>query len=229
MVGFSAAKQLAPKDTVLQFIGAAVGGFMINPGITNLVNAHVGTNAAGKNVVVEAAAPVANFLGVTFNTSYFGIPVALPSYAYTIFPIIVAVAIAKPLNAWLKKVLPELENGNMVIMDRFIDSSVAYQGAGRGLDQDEVAWLNNYATDGHKPDLTLLFDVDSETGLARIAANGEREVNRLDLEKIDMHQRVRQGYLDLAEAEPERIKRIDASQTLEEVVEDTWEIIKSYL
>ena len=101
--------------------------------------------------------------------------------------------------------------------------------AGRGLDQDEVAWLNNYATDGHKPDLTLLFDVDSETGLARIAANGEREVNRLDLEKLDMHQRVRQGYLDLAEAEPERIKRIDASQTLEEVVEDTWEIIKSYL
>ena len=111
----------------------------------------------------------------------------------------------------------------------FSDSSVAYQGAGRGLDQDEVAWLNNYATDGHKPDLTLLFDVDSETGLARIAANGEREVNRLDLEKLDMHQRVRQGYLDLAEAEPERIKRIDASQTLEEVVEDTWEIIKSYL
>ena len=84
LVGFSAAKQLAPKDTVLQFIGAAVGGFMINPGITNLVNAHVGTNAAGKNVVVEAAAPVANFLGVTFNTSYFGIPVALPSYAYKI-------------------------------------------------------------------------------------------------------------------------------------------------
>ena len=118
----------------------------------------------------------------------------------------------------VEKVLPELENGNMVIMDRFIDSSVAYQGAGRGLDQDEVAWLNNYATDG-----------DSETGLARIAANGEREVNRLDLEKLDMHQRVRQGYLDLAEAEPERIKRIDASQTLEEVVEDTWEIIKSYL
>ena len=91
----------------------------------------------------------------------------------------------------VEKVLPELENGNMVIMDRFIDSS--------------------------------------ETGLARIAANGEREVNRLDLEKLDMHQRVRQGYLDLAEAEPERIKRIDASQTLEEVVEDTWEIIKSYL
>lgn len=63
----------------------------------------------------------------------------------------------------VEKVLPELEKGNMVIMDRFIDSSVAYQGTGRGLNQDEIAWLNAYATDGYKPDVTLLFDVDSET------------------------------------------------------------------
>ena len=117
----------------------------------------------------------------------------------------------------------------MVIMDRFIDSSVAYQGTGRGLNQDEIAWLNAYATDGHKPDVTLLFDVDSETGLARIAASGEREVNRLDLEKLDLHQRVRQGYLDLAQAEPERIKLIDASQAFEDVVEDAWKVIKGYL
>lgn len=129
----------------------------------------------------------------------------------------------------VEKVLPELEKGNMVIMDRFIDSSVAYQGSGRGLNQTEIAWLNAYATDGHKPDVTLLFDVDSETGLERIAINGEREVNRLDLEKLDMHQRVRKGYLDLAMAEPERIKLIDASQPFEKVVEDAWQIIKSYL
>ena len=129
----------------------------------------------------------------------------------------------------VEKVLPELEKGNMVIMDRFIDSSVAYQGTGRGLNQDEIAWLNAYATDGYKPDVTLLFDVDSETGLARIAASGEREVNRLDLEKLDLHQRVRQGYLDLAQAEPERIKLIDASQAFEDVVEDAWKVIKGYL
>ena len=129
----------------------------------------------------------------------------------------------------VEKVLPELEKGNMVIMDRFIDSSVAYQGAGRGLNKTEIAWLNAYATDGHKPDVTLLFDVDSETGLARIAANGEREVNRLDLEKLDMHQRVRKGYLDLAMVEPERIKLIDASQPFDKVIEDAWQIIKSYL
>ena len=129
----------------------------------------------------------------------------------------------------VEKVLPELEKGNMVIMDRFIDSSVAYQGAGRGLDHTEIAWLNAYATDGHKPDVTLLFDVDSETGLKRIAANGEREVNRLDLEKLDMHQRVRKGYLDLAMVEPERIKLIDSSQPFDKVIEDAWQIIKSYL
>ena len=123
----------------------------------------------------------------------------------------------------VERVLPELEEGNMVIMDRFIDSSVAYQGTG------EIAWLNAYATDGYKPDVTLLFDVDSETGLARIAANGEREVNRLDLEKLDLHQRVRQGYLDLAQAEPERIKLIDASQAFEDVVEEAWKVIKGYL
>ena len=129
----------------------------------------------------------------------------------------------------VEKVLPELEKGNMVIMDRFIDSSVAYQGAGRGLEQTEIAWLNAYATDVHKPDVTLLFDVDSETGLKRIAANGEREVNRLDLEKLDMHQRVRKGYLDLAMVESERIKLIDASQPFDKVIEDAWQIIKSYL
>ena len=77
--------------------------------------------------------------------------------------------------------------------------------------------------------MTLLFDVDSETGLARIAASGEREVNRLDLEKLDLHQRVRQGYLDLAKAEPERIKLIDASQVFEDVVEQAWNVIEGYL
>lgn len=129
----------------------------------------------------------------------------------------------------VEKVLPELAKGNLVIMDRFIDSSVAYQGAGRGLSKDEISWLNRYATDGLEPDVTLLFDVDSETGLSRIAANAEREVNRLDLEKVDMHQRVRQEYLTLAQSHPERIKLIDASQPLDTVIAEAWEILKAYL
>ncbi|MFC3927104.1 dTMP kinase [Streptococcus caprae] len=125
----------------------------------------------------------------------------------------------------VERVLPALEAGSLVLVDRFIDSSVAYQGYGRGLDSSAIAWLNDYATDGHKPDLTLLFDVPSEVGLARIEANADREVNRLDLEKLDMHQRVRQGYLETAEAEPERFVVIDASQSLEAVVEAAFEAI----
>ncbi len=105
LVGFSAARVLAPKDTSLPFIGAAIGGFMIDPNLTALVAAPVVGFKDGAAVMGNAPV-VAKLLGVTFNTSYFGIPVDLPSYAYTIFPIIVGVAIAKPVNAWLKKVLP---------------------------------------------------------------------------------------------------------------------------
>lgn len=87
------------------------------------------------------------------------------------------------------KVLPALEAGKLVIMDRFIDSSVAYQGFGRGLDIEAIDWLNQFATDGLKPDLTLYFDIEVEEGLARIAANSDREVNRLDLEGLDLHKK----------------------------------------
>lgn len=89
----------------------------------------------------------------------------------------------------VEKVLPALEAGKLVIMDRFIDSSVAYQGFGRGLDIEAIDWLNQFATDGLKPDLTLYFDIEVEEGLARIAANSDREVNRLDLEGLDLHKK----------------------------------------
>ena len=125
---------------------------------------------------------------------------------------------------YVEKVLPALEAGKVVLIDRFIDSSIAYQGAGRGLDKDIIRRLNDFATDGRKPDLTLYFDVESEIGLARIAKNADREVNRLDLEKLDMHKRVRQGYLDLAQTE-ERIVTIDASRELEQVVAEATHVI----
>lgn len=118
----------------------------------------------------------------------------------------------------VEKVLPALEEGKLVIMDRFIDSSIAYQGYGRGLEVPAIDWLNQFATDGLKPDVTLYFDVPSELGLARIAANADREVNRLDLEALDLHQRVRQGYQALVKQEPERLVTIDASQPLASVV-----------
>lgn len=129
---------------------------------------------------------------------------------------------------YVEKVLPALEAGKVVLIDRFIDSSIAYQGAGRGLDKDIIRRLNDFATDGRKPDLTLYFDVESEIGLARIAKNTEREVNRLDLEKLDMHKRVREGYLALTEQE-KRIVTIDASRELAEVVSETLHTILEQL
>ena len=125
-----------------------------------------------------------------------------------------------------EKVLPALGQGTWVLQDRFIDSSVAYQGYGRGLAVDDVEWLNQFATDGLKPDLTLYFDIDVKEGLARIARDQEREVNRLDLEGLDLHERVRQGYLTILEKEPERVVKIDASQPLEQVVADSLAAIK---
>ena len=129
----------------------------------------------------------------------------------------------------IEKVLPALESGKLVIMDRFIDSSVAYQGFGRGLGVSDIEWLNRFATDGLKPDVTLYFDLDVEEGLARIARNKNREVNRLDLEGLDMHRRVRQGYLYAFENEPDRIVKIDASQTLESVVQDSLAVLNKRL
>ena len=125
----------------------------------------------------------------------------------------------------VEKVLPALAAGKLVIMDRFIDSSVAYQGFGRGLDIDAIDWLNEFATDGLKPDLTLYFDIEVEEGLARIAANSDREVNRLDMEGLDLHRKVRQGYLSLIEREGNRIEKIDASLPLDQVIENTQQLL----
>jgi dTMP kinase len=125
------------------------------------------------------------------------------------------------------KVRPALAAGDLVLMDRYIDSSVAYQGFGRELGVENVNWLNEFATDGLKPDLTLYFDIDTDLALERIMKNRADEVNRLDLERAEMHRKVRQGYLKLLETEQGRFVKIDASQPLEKVVEDTLNVIKT--
>lgn len=124
------------------------------------------------------------------------------------------------------KMLPALAAGKMVIVDRFIDSSVAYQGYGRELGVEPVNWLNEFATDGLKPDLTLYFDINTDVALERIMKNRADEVNRLDLERAEMHRKVRQGYLEIVKNEPERFVTIDASQELDKVVADTLTVIK---
>jgi dTMP kinase len=110
---------------------------------------------------------------------------------------------------------PALDAGEVVISDRFVDSSLAYQGAGRTIPLDDVRMLSRWATEGLQPDLTLLLDLPPEDGLAR--ARGRAVADRLESESLDFHQRVRQTFLALAEADPDRYLVVDARQTPDEI------------
>ena len=129
----------------------------------------------------------------------------------------------------VEKIWPSIKAGHIVICDRFIDSSLAYQGGARGIGIEEVLKINLFATEGSFPELTLLFDIEPEQGLRRIAENKNREINRLDLERLDFHRQVRQSYLQLAKQYPNRIVIIDASMALEKVIDKTYDIIKKRL
>ncbi|MBU6080105.1 dTMP kinase [Allobacillus halotolerans] len=129
----------------------------------------------------------------------------------------------------VERVLPALEEGKIVLCDRFIDSSLAYQGYARGLGIDEVYEMNRFAIGDAMPDLTILFRIDPVEGLKRIAANKDREQNRLDLEKIDFHQKVFDAYEQLIDRFPNRIQPIDASQPVEAVQNECLNLIKNQL
>lgn len=129
----------------------------------------------------------------------------------------------------VEKVAPALEQGQMVICDRFVDSSLAYQGYARGLGMDEVWAINRFAIQDLMPDLTIYMDISPEVGLKRISQASEREINRLDLEKNSFHERVREGYLQLLKQNPDRIVRIDAEQSPELVLNDVLTAIDSRL
>jgi dTMP kinase len=122
---------------------------------------------------------------------------------------------------------PHLENGYIVLCDRYADSTMAYQGYGHQNDLKQIESLINFATGGLKPELTLLLDLDVEEGLRR-KVHG-REWNRLDAYSLEFHQRVRQGYLKLAAAETERWVKIDAGLPAEEVQEDIRKAVISRL
>ena len=129
----------------------------------------------------------------------------------------------------VEKVWPLTKEGKIVVCDRYIDSSLAYQGGARGLGVDNIININMFATDNTWPDLTLLFDIDPKLGLERISINKNREVNRLDLEALDFHNKVRQTFLDLSKRYPERFVIIDASKSREEVAQDALNAILSHL
>jgi dTMP kinase len=120
----------------------------------------------------------------------------------------------------VEKVIPSLSEGNIVVCDRFIDSSLAYQGYARGLGIDEVYSVNKFAIGDLMPDLTLYLDLDPQVGLNRIAKNKGREINRLDLEEINFHLNVREGYEEVLKMFPERMVRINANQEIGKVVAD---------
>ena len=117
---------------------------------------------------------------------------------------------------------PAVDEGKIVLCDRHIDSTVAYQGYGRGLDIERINMLNSIATNGRKPDLTFVFDIDVETSMKRVG----KEKDRMESAGIDFHNRVRQGYLELAKQEPQRIKVLDATKSIEDIHKKVVEILK---
>lgn len=129
----------------------------------------------------------------------------------------------------VEKIEPALAQGKIVLCDRFVDASLAYQGYARGLGIDEVLSINEFAIGKLMPDLTLYFDVDPEIGLNRIAKNDNRELNRLDVESLAFHQAVRTGYQEVVKRYPNRIQVIDASQSQEEVTNYVLNVLKKTL
>jgi dTMP kinase len=129
----------------------------------------------------------------------------------------------------VEKVIPALENDCIVICDRFIDSSLVYQGIARGIGIDEIYKMNLFATENILPKRTIFFDIKPEDGLKRVYSNEGREINRLDLENIDFHQKVYNGYLSLVNIYPNRIVKIDASQDIDNVFQQVIEKIREVL
>ncbi|OGG29681.1 dTMP kinase [Candidatus Gottesmanbacteria bacterium RIFCSPLOWO2_01_FULL_49_10] len=123
---------------------------------------------------------------------------------------------------------PAIEAGKIVVCDRYVDSSIAYQGFGRKLGVDTIRSLNALAVNGAVPDLTVLLDVPPEVGLKR-RAKSRKGVDRLDMQQKDFYTRVYQGYLALAKEHPNRYVVIDASQAIEAVAQDVWRSVKHAL
>jgi len=124
-----------------------------------------------------------------------------------------------------EKIIPAINSGKAVLCDRFIDSTIAYQGYARGLNPEEITTLNNMVTHSILPDLTLLYDIDPAISLTRIG----RSKDRLESESLCFHSKVREGYLEQSRQHPARIRVINANQPLEEVFKDTLKFLEEFL
>jgi dTMP kinase len=119
---------------------------------------------------------------------------------------------------------PALQRGEIVIADRFSDSTLAYQGGGRGLDKEMIRKLNDVATDGLRPDLTILLDIEPDKGLSRTQSR-----DRIEMETLDFHRRVRRGFLEIAEEEPNRIAVVNGDNDIEAIHREIMSIIHKYV
>jgi len=129
-------------------------------------------------------------------------------------------------------ILPALERGEWVVCDRFIDSTLAYQGYARGMELATLDAINTFAIYGRKPDLTILLDLDVETGFERLReryAGREESHDRFERESMEFHQRVREGYHTLAQKEPGRFRTVDSSRPVVDVSADIWQAVKETL
>ena len=136
---------------------------------------------------------------------------------------------AQNVDQWI---LPALERGEIVLSDRFTDSSLVYQGVGRGLGIATVTDLERIACRGLKPDLTILVDVDAEASLARALARNRAEPHcetRMDDQAIEFHLKVHQAYHALAAAEPERVRLVNGSAGIDEIECEVWSIVSAYV
>ncbi|WP_026477248.1 dTMP kinase [Alkaliphilus transvaalensis] len=144
--------------------------------------------------------------------------------AFTTEALLYAASRAQLVN---QVILPALERGEIVICDRFIDSSLVYQGKGRGLGYDKIKEINDFATQGLSPHLTILLNIDPQEGLKRIVSRGKED--RLELEKIHFHKQVHAAYMDLAGMYPERIHVIDACKSIELIQSEIQYLLENLL
>jgi dTMP kinase len=192
-----------------------------------------GGEGAGKTTLIHALAQKAQAMGheVMITREPGGIPIAEAIRAVILQKentamdarteaLLYAAARRQHLT---EKVIPALQRSMIVLCDRFVDSSLAYQGHARGLGIEAVWEINRFATEGCMPDLTLYLDLDPEIGLERIQQNEEREVNRLDLESTAFHRLVREGYKLVEARFKERIVTLDASLSSEQITEKAWQ------
>jgi len=136
---------------------------------------------------------------------------------------------AQNVDQWI---LPALGRGEVVIADRFTDSSLVYQGCGRNLGADNVMALDRIACRGLQPDLTLLVDIDAETSLARAHARNTAEPScetRMDEQSLEFHRKVYAAYHALAEREPQRVKLVDGRAAIDEIERAVWKIVSAYV